>query len=299
MTVEELLAADLHRDLPGIFPDAQTIGELVSRAMLRDSEGVVRFPANVMKEARAARALLAAGDRGAAVLREHVLVDLRETDAAGDPVRGVESTWSNVLELLLQAAEDPRWAETVEPYDGVLVARATRTSAPREEREAAINSLWAAYLARRIWFDRRASTGNGSGDEYALKRLFRAGVPETFQDTIRAAMTDDERTTRGNAVELISLVLPLPGVDRGSHAGSSGLRLGRASPCGRCRLVPLAENFPELSTHTEELLRPYVEAMSGEPGHAIRHGRDGARDAARCRDRSCSGGARRRTCESE
>ena len=76
-------------------------------------------------------------------------------------------------------------------------------------------------------------------------------------------MTDDERTTRGNAVELISLVLPLKELIEAltlAVRDSDSVVRRRAAAAG----WSLAENFPELSTHTEELLRPYVEAMADQ-----------------------------------
>lgn len=50
--------------------------------------------------------------------------------------------------------------------------------------------------------------GNGSSDGDALVRLVSIEVPPGFDDTVRAATADEERTVRGNAVELVPHVLP-------------------------------------------------------------------------------------------
>lgn len=269
VTVAELVASELHRDLDGIEPDEQTIGELVSRALLRDAEGVVRFPANVMKEARAARALLDAGEAGLTLLRKRVLVELAELDIEGNPVRAVQSTWVNTIELLLPAATDPSWVETVATYDPTLAARGTRTDAPSEQRAAAVHLIWGTYLARRVWFERRATIGNGTGDSYALSRLLRAGVPRGFSDQIRAALIDDERTTRGNAVDVALLVLPLDELL---------LALARAvrdpDPVVRRRAAAAGWSLETLFNtldHHQDLFNAYVEAMADQ---ALHHDRD-------------------------
>ncbi|SDP18845.1 SIR2-like domain-containing protein [Pedococcus dokdonensis] len=269
VTVAGLVASDLHRDLDGIEPDEQTIGELVSRALLRDAEGVVRFPANVMKEARAARALLDAGEAGLALLRKRVLVELDEPDTDGNPVRAVQSTWVNVIELLLPAATDPSWVETVAKYDSTLAARGTRTDATSEQRAAAVDLIWGTYLARRVWFERRATIGNGTGDSYALARLLHAGVPPGFGDKIRAALIDDERTTRGNAVDVALLVLPLdellPALARAVRDPDPVVRR-RAAAAG----WSLETLFNNLDEHAD-LFNAYIEDMADQ---ALHHDRD-------------------------
>lgn len=205
LTVTELASSGLHEDLVTVDPTPDMLGELAARALLRDSHGMVRFPANVMKEARAARALLQAGERGLELLRNHVLIELGTEDAQGRPVRGVHPAWVNVLELLLPAAT--AWHEAIRPFDECLVARATRSDASTAVRTEAVNVLWDACVERKVWTDRVASRGNGSGDGDALIRLLSAGVPG-FDATIRAAVTATERTTRGNAMELVPYVLP-------------------------------------------------------------------------------------------
>lgn len=205
VTVGELASTALHTDLVDLEPTRETAVELASRALLRDSAGIIRFPANVMKEARAARALLTAGKQGLEILRQHVLIELDVKDADGQPVRAVHPAWVNVLELLLPAA-DPGWREVIEPYDPSLVARATGTAASSEQHAWAIMTLWSTYAARRVWLERVSSLGNGSSDGDALVRLVSHKRPAGFEETVRAATVADERTLRGNAVELVPYV---------------------------------------------------------------------------------------------
>ncbi|MEV5961466.1 SIR2 family protein [Kribbella sp. NPDC051952] len=205
----ELVASGLHAGLEGIDPTEQFIAELAARALLTDITGRIKFPANLIKEARAARALLLSGDEGLALLRNYVLVELDSTDSSGSLVRSVDPSWVNVVELLLPSAPE-HWRSAVAEFDVTLVARSTDGHADEAHRKWAVDTLWQTYLERRIWLERGIGNGNGSGDADALVRLLQAGVPDGFAEVVGAALHASERTARGNAIELVPyLRLPL------------------------------------------------------------------------------------------
>lgn len=203
--VAALAATDLHAGLH-LVPTPRFIGELALRSLVTDAAGVVAFPANVVQEARAARAVLQAGGAGQALLQSHVLIRLPAIGPDGAAVTGVRPGWLNTLELLLGAAE-PSWRALVAQYDPVLAARATPSDAPEQERHEAVTTLWTTYLQRRVWLSRGAS-GDERDDAGALRRLMAAGPPPTFVDELTAALNDPERTVRANALLVLAAVLP-------------------------------------------------------------------------------------------
>jgi hypothetical protein len=264
VTVADLAASSLHEGLPDLVPDELTLGELAARALLRDIDGIIRFPANVMKEARAARALLAAGDRGLMVLRRHVLIELDARDANGRPVRAVHPAWVNLLEMLLPNA-DERWREEVNSFDPCLVARATSSLANSVDRARAISVIWGIYHDRQVWLERRATSGNGSGDGDALTRLLSIETPPGFDDRIRAAAAGGDRAARGNAMDLVPYVLPvdeaLQLLTRSVRDEDSVVRR-RAAAAG----WTMAHRHPN-SMADNQLVRAYVDAMADQALH--------------------------------
>lgn len=198
-----LPASGLHTDLGSIVPTSDFILALATRALLTESDGEVRFPANVVGEARAGRALLNGTD-GLGVLCERVLVELDALDGKGDRVRAVRQSWFNTLEMLLAAAPE-EWRSTVAAYDPALAARSTPNNAQACERHAAIWSIWSIYLDRRVWMSRTRES-HGSGDSDALHRLLKLGAPEGFEAEIVRALDDPEPTVRGNAMQMVPVL---------------------------------------------------------------------------------------------
>jgi hypothetical protein len=203
--VAALADTDLHAGLD-LVPTPQFIGELALRSLVTDAAGVVAFPANIVQEARAARAVLQAGEAGQALLQSHVLIRLPPSRLGGAAVTGVRPDWLNTLELLLGAAE-PSWRALVAQYDAVPAARATPSDAPERERHEAVTMLWTTYRQRRVWLSRGAS-GDERDDAGALRRLVAAGPPPKFVEELTAALSDPERTVRANALLVLAAVLP-------------------------------------------------------------------------------------------
>jgi hypothetical protein len=205
-TSADLLASGLLDVDLDVAPTQELLDDLVVRALVTDTAGSVRFPANIVQEARAARAVLHAGERGKQLLGSHVLVRLPVQDGSGAPVMGVRPSWLNTLELLLGAA-DEQWRELVAEYDPMLAARATPADACEAERHRAIRTLWTTYVRRRVWLGRGVS-GDERDDAGALRHLVAAGPPPGFIDELLAALTDGERSARANALTVLAAVLP-------------------------------------------------------------------------------------------
>lgn len=201
-----LLEGNLHHGLSSISPTVAFLEALVTRALLAESGGTVRFPANVMGEARAGRALLEAGENGLQFLREAVLVTLAATHADGAPVRAIRPSWANTLEMLL-ASGPKHWRDAVAPFDCLLAARATPVGAPEDERTRAIWTLWKTYRQRQVWMSRTSERQEGN-DVGAMSTLLKLAVPDGFADEILAAAQGVGPIDRGNALMLFPALVP-------------------------------------------------------------------------------------------
>lgn len=202
-----LIESGLAQDLPGLSDGPDLIALVASRALVTEVDGRVRFPANVVREARASRAILQAGESGLQFVREHALVQLPTRHGDGSAVMAVRSGWARVIEQLLPLAPH-HWGTVIGQFDSRVVARATPTSAGLATRHAAVYAIWDSYVCDKIWLQSNR-TGDGSGDEEALQRLICAGVPAQFVTQLVEATSDAERTIRGNALRL----LPFTDVD--------------------------------------------------------------------------------------
>jgi SIR2-like domain len=202
ISVNRLQRATLHRDLPEVAPSGELITELAVRALITDTQGIVRFPANVIREARSARALIGAGEAGLDLLRSHILVDLGAYDAAGKSLRGVRPSWVSTLELALPAAPG-RWWEEIREFDPMLAARATPQNATAAERHAAAWTIWNTYKQRRVWLD-RGLTSPERGDFTALIGLIYADPPVELVGELMDGVRDDEPTIRANSLIVLS-----------------------------------------------------------------------------------------------
>lgn len=197
---DQLINSTLAEDLHGLTDDRELIIKVASRALLIENEGRLRFPVNVIREARAARAILEAERDGLELLFEQVLIELPTTHGDGRLVRAVRPGWVRILEQLLPSAPTS-WRGKVTQFDPELVARATATSAESTERHAALWTIWRSYERKRIWIPTRADQG-ASADE-AVRRLLNISTPEGFIDALLAALESSEPTLRGNALRLL------------------------------------------------------------------------------------------------
>jgi len=210
ISVSRLQSSTLHRDLPEVAPTVELMTELAVRALITDTQGIVRFPANVIREARSARALIRAGDAGLGLLHSHVLVELDVCDAAGRPLRGIRPGWVSTLELALPAAPG-RWWEEIRRFDPMLTARATSRNAAIGERHAAASTIWNTYKQRRVWLD-RGLTSPERGDFTALIGLISADPPTDLIEELVDGVRDDEPSIRANSLIVLSKLVDTAGV---------------------------------------------------------------------------------------
>lgn len=205
---DDLVQSILTQGINEIPSDDAFIDDLATRAMLVETSGMVRFPANVIQEARAARALLHAGDRGLSLLKEFALVEVDSTDMeCVRSIRSVRPSWSNTLDLLISSAPPRAFLDEIARYDECLVARSTPSTADQADRDKAVWTIWRTYAARRVWFTSTAGTGTNASDAQAIQRLTQLSVPGGFTDEIRAALRSKEHTHRGNAQQVLPNVL--------------------------------------------------------------------------------------------
>jgi SIR2-like domain len=276
ISVSRLQGTALHRDLPEVAPSDELMTELAVRALITDTQGIVRFPANVIREARSARALISAGDACQDLLRSHILIEMDVCDAAGRPLRGVRPNWASTLELALPAAPD-RWWEEIREFDSMLAARATPQNASAAERHAAAWTIWNTYKQRRVWLD-RGLTSPDRGDFTALVGLISADPPAELVGELMDGINDDEPTIRANSLIVLSRlgdtarVLPLvadairdadPVVRR--HASSCALDL-KAADLAELLASQAAEDPDDLAAGT---LIDAAVALAASQGLAI------------------------------
>lgn len=197
---EHLLHADLQSGLD-IAAAEPLLDELITRALLAEGGGVVRFPANVVQEARAARFLLEAAD-GFQILEEHVIMSVSEE-------RGIRPSWVHTIDLVLTAAPK-EWRDRISVVDRAAAVRAIPADAPLDVRTDALQWMWTWYQEAAIWLprDRR---GELLDDRDAISRLALNGVDGSFRDLVRDATASDSEIDRGNAIYVLGAIRDVDG----------------------------------------------------------------------------------------
>jgi hypothetical protein len=205
LTREEALATALHVDLPNLAPTGQMLDALIDRALLVDAAAMVRFPAHVVQQARAARALLSMPDHGLDVLRRFVLVELPAADGQEAPVRTVRESWVSTLELALPDAP-PSWWHEIVTYDPMLTARAAARTPHAPSRPDASLTIWRTYVARRVWLDRGASTMERDDGGAITLLLKNDPPPPGLHEELLTALHDEDPTYRANALQILAVM---------------------------------------------------------------------------------------------
>lgn len=243
----ELLNLGLESGL-GIGSSAEVIDHLITRALLAEAGGTVRFAANVVQEARAARTLLNLTD-GLDVVRQHVVVDL-----AGVP--SIRASWTHTVDLLLTAAPT-EWREEISRFDPLTGFRALSPNAPKEERTQGLETLWRWYGDNRIWFPRDAM-GELLDDEALVRRLSSSEIDERIRDEVRASTSDNDEIVRGNAIYFLSAIGDAEGarnaIPRLIADSNSVVRRHAAVVAADLELKGVADSLKEqMTTETDEL----------------------------------------------
>lgn len=178
-------------------PDERLLDHLIEKVLMVSSGGTVSFPANVVQEARAARALLRS-NRGLDLLTAHALITLT------DGTRGVHPSWRHPVELLCYDAP-PAWREQVARYDARLAARSTPPIAARTERRRAMRTLLDWYDNHLVWWIHGGDQAQLRDDLDAVAAL--AADTDLRSEAVQWAkdrLEDTERTRRGNALMLLT-----------------------------------------------------------------------------------------------
>lgn len=174
----------------------EDIDRIVERTLLVDAASQVRFPANVVQEARAADVLLR-HPNGLQLLREVAL----------QPVDGtayVRASWRHTVDLLLASTSDPTWQAEVAKVDPLAAARSVAATAPPAERLQAATTIWNWYSTQRLHLPARLD-GQLRDDLEAFTGLVAGGLLEPLRSTIVAALASEDAPTRGNAVSALSV----------------------------------------------------------------------------------------------
>jgi hypothetical protein len=187
-TVAELRELSAPRDLA-----ADAIREhLIEQALLRDLPDVAQFQAVSVQEALAAEALLETSDPLSAVRTVAVV------EVGGEAVlrRDVDHT----LDLMFESASAEVRAG-LRDLDPLRWARTQPASIAGAEAEETLRFLWRYFTDRNIWID-SDRTRELRDARAAVERLAEA-FPEAaiaMRQELLDALTDQEPTTRGNAV---------------------------------------------------------------------------------------------------
>jgi SIR2-like domain/HEAT repeats len=182
---------------PGRRDSRAACEELVQAALLQDLPDRARFSAQVSQEALCAKAILNSSD-AVAVLREIAMAEVDGRDVFREDIEHtldlVFEGASEELRAQLRQLDKLRWARTQGPGDPAAVAEA-------------LEVIRAWHRRRRLWIPYRGDNQlRGPGE--ALKALHRA-APEALEERraeLNAECRDGERTIRGNAIEMLTLL---------------------------------------------------------------------------------------------
>lgn len=192
-TVDEIAALPS----PGAHSSRATCEELVQAALLRDLPDRARFSAQISQEALCAEWILMSEDPLAAL--EHVAIaEVKGRRVFRDDIEHtldlVFEGASTELRQHLRELDELRWARTQRAEDKAAAAEA-------------IDVICSWYRSMRLWIPFRGDDQlRGSGE--AIQVLSKA-VPEAMEARraeLKADCREQERTIRGNAAELLTLL---------------------------------------------------------------------------------------------
>jgi hypothetical protein len=185
--------------LPG--PEGQDSGtacdELIQAALLQDLPDRARFSAQVSQEALCAEAILRSEDP-LDVLREVAMAEIDGGLVFRDDIE-------HTIDLIFEGASEELRARLRE-LDALRWARTQGEGGPTVVAEA-IDVIWRWHREMRLWIPYRGDNQlRGPGE--ALKALHNA-APEALESRraeLNAECRDEERTIRGNAIEMLTLM---------------------------------------------------------------------------------------------
>lgn len=181
-------------NLRGQVSDDVTADWLTSRVLLHETGGHVRSVNRVLRDGRAARALLRHPDSPAVLARYG-------TAQLGGQQR-IAASWAYVVDLVL--GDDPaRWLPVIAAIEPARAARWTPDDAPESDRDAALATIWDWYATHRILLPKSTTDGELIDDADGAIRLARANPALPTVAKIAAALTSPEWTDRSNALTIL------------------------------------------------------------------------------------------------
>lgn len=174
-----------------------TCEELIQAALLQDLPDRARFSAQVSQEALCAEAILRSADPLAA-LRRFAMAEI-----GGEPT--FRDDIEHTLDLVYEGA-DASLRKDLREIDELRWAR-TQTEMDPEAVAEAIRVIWHWHRERRLWIPYRGDNQlRGPGE--ALKALHQMApeILESHRAELRLECRDEERTIRGNAIEMLTML---------------------------------------------------------------------------------------------
>lgn len=178
---------DRHR----LSEDVVDLDRIVERTLLVDAAGAIRFPANVVQEARAARVLL---DHPAG---KEVMLRVAVQEVGGR--RYIRASWRHTIDLLLASTPDPSWRTLISAIDPLAAARSVSSTAGTSERIEAASNIWDWYDTTGLHLPARLD-GQLRDDLEAFELLAKDGLGAALRSRIVSALADDDPPHRGNAI---------------------------------------------------------------------------------------------------
>ena len=173
---------------------------LVRSTLLRDLPGEAQFASGVVQEAFCAEAILGSDDP---------LATLREVAVA--EIGGEESFRSDIehtIDLVFEAADDGLRAE-LRKIDPIRWARTQRPQGHEDDIEAALETLRTFYREHRLWREWRLDNQlRGSARAIEVLNEAHPEIVAGWKEELIAETESEERTVRGNAIDLLRLPEP-------------------------------------------------------------------------------------------
>ncbi|MGN6587397.1 MAG: SIR2 family protein [Solirubrobacterales bacterium] len=171
--------------------------ELIQAALLQDLPDRARFSAQASQEALCAEAILRSEDP-LAVLREVCLAEIDGRLVFRDDIEHtIDLVFEGAAEQMrsqLRELDEMRWARTQGPGDPSLLAEA-------------IDVIWGWHREKRLWIPYRGDNQlRGPGEALKTLHLEAPEVLEARREKLNAECRSEERTIRGNAIEMLTLL---------------------------------------------------------------------------------------------
>ncbi len=171
---------------------------LIRSTLLRDIPDEAQFASGVVQEALCAEAILSADDP-VATLRAVALADV-----GGEEIFRADT--EHMVDLVFEAAGDELRRE-LRGIDPIRWARTQAAHGRKEDIEAALRMLRDFYFERRLWRAwRQDNQLRGSARTFEVLNAVQPEILTSWKEELIAETTSEERTVRGNAIDLLRVI---------------------------------------------------------------------------------------------